>query len=286
VAERFDASILSVDSMQVYRDMDIGTAKPSEVVRRRITHHMVDIADPAEDFSVQRFQAIGRPILEAEIAANRRVVIAGGSGLHLRCLVDPLTFAPTDPDVRDRLEREDVALLRVQLLERDPHAADHTDLANPRRVVRAMEVLELTGETPSDRARTPEAAALASYEPEVPFLAIGVDAGEDLRDRVDGRLHGMVERGLLDEVAGLQGRLGMTAAQAVGYKEFLPVVNGERPFDGAFEDAARATRALAKRQRTFFRRDPRIAWLPWQDEERDRIAQAIATIGERAAWIS
>jgi tRNA dimethylallyltransferase len=272
--------------MQVYRGMDIGTAKPSVETRRRIPHHMVDIADPAEEINVQRFQELARQAIADAHARGRKVVIAGGSGLHFRAIVDPMTFAPTDPAVRRRLEEDEPGILRRRLLEADPDAAEHLDVANPRRVVRALEILELTGETPSARSASAESGAVGRYEALFPFRAFGIDPGAGVAERIEERFRSMVAHGLLEEVAGLRGRLGVTAAQAVGYKELLPVVRGEAVLDDGVDQAIRATRGLVKRQRTFFRRDPRIAWLPWQDDDARRIADAVETIGERAAWTS
>jgi tRNA dimethylallyltransferase len=261
-----DGEIVSVDSMQVYRGMDIGTAKPDVAARRRLPHHLVDIADPEEEFSVARFQAAGRRVLATLAARQTPAVIVGGSGLHYRALVDPLRFGPTDPAMRMDLEAVDLEDLVVELLAADPAAADHVDLANPRRVVRAVEILRLAGETPSERASRPEMDALRSYRPLVAHRVVGVDPGDELEARVTRRFDDMLAAGLLDEVAGMAGRLGRTARQAVGYKELLAVVAGERSLAVARGAAIRATLALAKRQRTFFRRDPRIRWIPWDDD--------------------
>ncbi len=272
--------------MQAYRGMDIGTAKPSPETRRRIRHHLIDIADPSEEVNVQVFQELGREAIEDARGRGRRVVVAGGSGLHFRAIVDPMTFAPTDPTVRRRLEEEDPAGLRRRLVDADPSAADLLDMSNPRRVVRALEILELTGATPSVRATSPESGAIERYEAVMPFVGFGIDPGSDVTHRIEARFRSMLRRGLVDEVAGLEGRLGLTASQAVGYKELLPVVRGEADLDEAVDEAIRTTRALVKRQRTFFRRDPRIAWLPWQDDDGRRVADAVETIGERASWTS
>ena len=286
VAERFGATIVSVDSMQVYRDMDIGTAKPDVVTRTRIPHRMIDVVDPSEELTVQQFQRIGRDAIREADAHGSRIVISGGSGLHFRCLVDPLTFAPTDEGVRASIASVDHRDLVERLRYIDPQAGSHTDLENPRRVVRALEVHELTGETPSQRAAKPEAKALAAYEPTIEFVGFGLDGGDDQRRRVTERLVRMLDRGLLDEVASLAGRLGATARQAVGYKELLPVVVGEQPLADARDAIIGATMALVKRQRTYFRRDPRIAWVPWQDEDVLGLDDIADMIGERASWNS
>ncbi len=272
--------------MQVYVGMDIGTAKPDSETRRRFDYRMLDVCEPSENMSVQRFQDLARGHVAEIMSEGKRVVISGGSGLHFRAVVDPMTFAPTDPDVREQLESMDGEELRSLLLAADPTAGDHVDVANPRRVVRAVEVWRLTGQTPSYRAMTREAAAVRRYEPLVPFKGFGVDAGTMLAGRAANRLHTMVEGGFVDEVEGLRGRLGTNAAQAVGYMEFLRAVDGEISMDDAFNGAIRSTKRLVKAQRTFFRRDPRIVWLTWQDDEAVRIQSAVERIGEVMQWTS
>lgn len=286
VAERFDATIVSVDSMQVYREMDIGTAKPDIATRTRIPHRMIDVVEPSEELSAQQFQRIGRDAIRESIEHGNRIVISGGSGLHFRCLVDPISFAPTDVAVRDSIASQDHRTLVDQLVRIDPQVGAHTDLDNPRRVVRALEVHELTGETPSQRAAKPEAVALAAFTPVIDFIGVGLDAGDDQRRRVTERLDRMMDRGFLGEVASLEGRLGATARQAVGYKELLGVVEGERSLPEATDEIIRSTMAVVKRQRTYFRRDPRIAWLPWQDEDGRNLDDIADMIGERASWTS
>jgi tRNA dimethylallyltransferase len=265
--------------------MDIGTAKPSRATRDRIPHHLIDVVDPSEVFTVQEFQALGRSVLDG-LAGDGRAIVCGGSGLHFRSLVDPMTFAPTDDEVRSALEELDSDDQRQRLLLADPSAGEHVDLGNRRRITRALEVLELTGATPTERAGTREAEALRSYEPRIPFVGVGVDPGPVLPDRITERFDRMLDEGLLAEVRGLRTRLGVTASQAVGYKELVSVVDGAEPLQSAREKAISATRALAKRQRTFFRRDPRISWQPWLDDGDDRIRLTLDVIEERTTWTS
>ncbi len=280
LAAALDGEIVSVDSMQVYRRMDIGTAKPTPAMQAQVRHHMIDIAEPSEEFTVAEFQAEGRVALDGIAERGKVAVIVGGSGLHFRSLVDPMTFAPSDPVVRSQLEETAAGELVAELVAADPRAGDVVDLANPRRVVRAVEVLRLTGLTPSKRAASQEAVAVAGYEPVRPFTAVGLDPGKSLADRVAERFVAMLQAGLLDEVRALAPRLGRTAAQAVGYKELLPVVAGATSLDEGTAQAVRATLSLVKRQRTFFRRDPRIRWLPWEDGARARAATAVAAVRE------
>jgi len=280
IARHLGGEIISVDSMQVYRGMDIGTAKPEPSTREEVPHHMLDLCDPADDFSVAEFQEAGRHAMSELSDLGVPAVIAGGSGLHFRSLVDPLEFPPTDVVLRAELEMAQHEDLSIELLAADPAASQHVDLANPRRVVRAVEILRLTGATPSSRATTEAARAVQHYQATIPFVGIGLDPGVSLRERSDVRMDAMLEAGLLEEVAELATRLGTTASQAVGYKELLPVVAGDRDLSTARDHAVAATVALAKRQRTFFCRDPRIDWIPWDDDASLRTDSALRRIEE------
>ena len=271
--------------MQVYRGMDIGTAKATAAERAAVTHHMIDVADPSQPYSVAEFQREGRGVLDAAAAAGKKVIIVGGSGLHFRALVDPLEFPPSDAIVRSGLEALDPQAARDRLLAADPGAATLVDLANPRRVVRALEVLELTGQVPTQRANTPAAGAVRRYESLHPVVALGLDPGAGLGERVERRFDAMLAAGLLDEVSGLAPRLGVTAAQGVGYRELLGVVAGEWDLATGRRRAVSATTALARRQRTFHRRDPRIRWLEWDDDPAPLVARAAAAL-EEAGWTS
>lgn len=250
--------IVSVDSMQVYRGMDVGTAKPSAAERNEILHEMIDVAEPELDFTVQMFQRMARERIEAH---DRPVIIVGGSGLHFRSVVDPMTFAPNDPRVRAEIEALDPTEAVRRLLEIDPDAGAQVDLKNPRRVVRSLEVARLTGLGPSERAATVEAEAVRDYRAAREFVGIGLDPGDLLIDRIDRRVDQMMTAGLMDEVETLVPRLGRNASRAVGYAELLEVIAGRSTLAEAVEAIASNTLSLARRQRTWFRRDPRIDWL-------------------------
>lgn len=252
--------------MQVFRGMDIGTAKPDKSTRRRFSYHLVDVADPADEYTVAEFQAAGTTILDEIQSSGRSIVIAGGSGLHFRSLVDPLKFPPTDPDLRAELESADPDELRAELIAADPTVSNVVDMANPRRVLRAVEITRLTGATPSSRAASPESQAVREYEPLRRFTAVGMDPGTGIRPRIEERFDAMLQAGLVEEIATLAPTMGRTARQAVGYRELLPIVEGDLDLDSARSDAIIATASLAKRQRTYFRRDPRIHWIPWHHE--------------------
>lgn len=262
--------------MQVYRGMDIGTAKPTIVEQRGVRHHMIDVADPSQEFTVAEFRRQARTVMaQAEVP----MVIAGGSGLHFRALVDPMSFAPTNAELRAELEGTDGADLVRELTLADPDSGKYVDLANNRRVIRAVEIYRLTGETPSSRAGSAEAEDLRRYVPEIEFTAIGIDPGEHIDDRIDRRLDEMRSGGLVDEVRSLRGRLGRTARSAVGYAEVLEYLEDRTELDRAFEEIRRGTRKLAKKQRTWFQRDPRIRWVPWMEDPSARIDRALEALG-------
>ena len=260
--------------MQVYRGMDIGTAKPSAAERREIPHGMIDVAEPSHDHTVAEFQAEARRFLESR---SEPVVVVGGSGLHFRSVVDPLDFPAHDPALRARLERLEPGEQVDRLLEADPAAGDVVDLQNPRRVVRAIEIAEVAGQTPTERASSDAYASVQAYRPLIPFTGVGLDPGPMIEQRVRARTRQMIDAGLVEEVRRLAPRLGRNARQAVGYKELLPVVEDSAPLDEAIEDVNRATLGLVKRQRTFFGRDPRITWLDPATDPDDAVAYCLET---------
>ena len=254
--------------MQVYRGMDIGTAKPSRSERERVRHYMIDVVEPEHPYTAAEFQREARTLMMRD--RHPLLLIVGGSGLHFRSVVDPLNFPPHDRQVR--IDMEAVADPVDALLEVDPRAGEYVDLFNPRRVVRALEVWHLTGLTPSTRAMAEEAMAVQDYEPLYGFTAVGLDPGQAIEARISSRVETMKEAGFLEEVARLKGRLGPGAAAAVGYRQLMPVVEGRLDQAHAWSQVRAATLSLAKRQRTFFRRDPRIQWVPWNDAVDDRLA--------------
>lgn len=267
LARRLHAEVLMVDSMTVYRGMDVGTAKPSPRERAAVPHHLVDVADPTEPFSVARFQAMARTALRDVAARGRRGLLVGGSGLYYRAVVDELEFPGTDPEVRRTLEAEGAAggpgRLHRRLGELDPDAAAKIDPENLRRTVRALEVIALTGRRFSAFAR-----AWERYPPER-VRAAGVRVGpEALRARIEARARRMFEGGLAGEVEGLLERgFGpfLTASQAIGYLEMMEHLQGRLTLHEALERTVRRTRALARRQMAWFRRDPRIRWFEAED---------------------
>jgi tRNA dimethylallyltransferase len=258
VAERIGARIVSLDSMQVYRGMDIGTAKPSAEERERVPHAMIDLVEPSVEYTVAEFQAEARCVIET---SDRPVILAGGSGLHMRAVLDPLEFLPTDGELRTQLEDAPLGEMVDELLRVDADAGRWVDLANRRRVVRAVEVHRLTGRTPSEMADDPRRKAVQAYASVYSCRIIGLDPGEALAARVERRLQAMLAAGLYEEVAGLEGSMGRTASLAVGYRELARAVRGEATLEEAVAAVKRSTLALARRQRTWFRRDPRVEWI-------------------------
>lgn len=261
VAETLGAEIVSVDSMLVYRGMDVGTAKPSAEQRVRVPHHLLDVVDPSESFSVARFRELAEEAIEGIRRRGRRVLLVGGSGLYLRAVVDRLDFPGTDPVARGWLEAEAVALgpdaLHERLADLDPDAAARIEPANVRRTVRALEVAAVTGSPFSSFA-----AAWERFEPGVRAAGIRMDR-RVLGARIDARVRAMVDEGLVDEVRSLVDRgLGgwLTASQAIGYAEVARHVAGELTLEEAVAGTVKRTKELARRQMVWFRRDPRIRW--------------------------
>ncbi|MBI4259790.1 MAG: tRNA (adenosine(37)-N6)-dimethylallyltransferase MiaA [Actinobacteria bacterium] len=262
LAERFGAEIVSVDSMLVYRGMDVGTAKPTPAERARVPHHLLDLADPAEPFSVARYQSAAREALAGIAARGHGALLVGGSGLYFRAVVDALDLPPTDPATRTVLQAEAAAVgperLHRRLAGLDPEAAGRIEPANVRRTVRALEVAALTGRRFSSFAEGWE------RYPGEGVRAAGVEMDPSvIGKRIERRVHEMLSRGFLEEVRGLVGRgLGafLTAGQAIGYAEMVEHLSGSVSLEEAVARTVKRTRTLARRQMAWFRRDPRIRW--------------------------
>jgi len=262
-----DVEIVTVDSMQVYRGMDIGTAKPTPAEQAAVPHHLLDLADPGEEFSVARFQALAREAIAAIEARGRRALIVGGTGLYYQALVDGFDLPGEDRELRAALyERAEApggpAALLAELNERDPAAAGRIDPGNTRRIVRALEVTISSGRPfssfgPGVFAERPAALRVA---------AVGLWMTRDAAaQRIEERIGAMVDDGFVDEVrrlAAAPGGLSRTAREGIGYKEILDHLEGSVPtLEAALRRTAERTRQLARRQRMWFRRDRRIAWI-------------------------
>ena len=262
IAEELGAEIVSVDSMLVYRGMDVGTAKPTPAERERIRHHLIDVAEPSEAFSVARYQRLARDAVEEVRSRDHRVLACGGSGLYFRALVDDLEFPATDASARQHLEVEartfGAERMYARLVALDPVAAAKIEPDNVRRTVRALEVAAVTGRPFSTYAR-----AWERYPAERVRVA-GVEvAGDALAARIRARVDRMLASGLLDEVGGLleRGLFGwLTASRAIGYAEFALHLRGELSLPEAVAGTVKRTKALARRQLSWFRRDPRVRW--------------------------
>jgi tRNA dimethylallyltransferase len=261
LALRLGGEVVGADAMQLYRGMDIGTAKLAVEDRRGVVHHQLDVLDITEEASLAAYQRAARASI-AEIRARHRVaVVAGGSGLYVRAALDALAIPPTDPELRAALERrlEDLgpAALHDQLAGVDPVAAQSILPSNGRRIVRALEVVELTGE--------PFSAILPEPVYAAPTVQLGLAVDRDRLDRrTDDRVDRMWELGLVEEVRDLAARglrAGRTASRAVGYAQVLDALDGRATLEQAKDLTAQATRRLIRRQESWFRRDPRIHWL-------------------------
>ncbi|MDA8290544.1 MAG: tRNA (adenosine(37)-N6)-dimethylallyltransferase MiaA [Actinomycetota bacterium] len=256
--------IVSVDSMAVYRGLDIGTAKPTRAERAGVRWHLLDLADPSEDFSVAQFQAAGRAVLADVESRGRRALLVGGTGLYHRALLDDLELPGRYPAVAEALEREadesGLPRLYERLVALDPVAAGRILPGNRRRIVRALEVTLGSG-----RPFSCSGPGLESYGPSrVAQVGLALDR-EVLDARIAARLDEQMGSGLLDEVARLAASprgIGRTARQALGYRELLEHLSGERTLEDALEQIRRRTRAFARRQQRWFARDPRVRWLP------------------------
>jgi tRNA dimethylallyltransferase len=262
LAEALGGEVINADAMQLYRGMDIGTAKVTETERRGVPHHLLDVLDVTETASVAAYQRDARATIESLLAAGRVPVLVGGSGLYVRAVLDELDFPGTDAGVRTRLEAELTAVgaevLHERLVELDPVAATAILPSNGRRVVRALEVIELTGRPFSATMPRPGPARYDAVQ-------LGLDlATDELDRRVDERVTRMFAAGLVDEVRTLekQGlRLGRTASRALGYQQVLDQLDGDHDLVAAAAATAQATRRFVRRQRSWFRRDQRVTWL-------------------------
>ncbi|MGH3829274.1 MAG: tRNA (adenosine(37)-N6)-dimethylallyltransferase MiaA [Pseudonocardiaceae bacterium] len=280
LALRLGGEVINADAMQLYRGMDIGTAKLPRARWRGVRHHLLDILDVTETASVAAYQRAARPIAEALLAAGRAPVLAGGSGLYLRAVLDELDFPGTDPALRAQLEAElaerGAPALHHRLHRLDPVAAGRIPPSNQRRLVRALEVIELTGR--------PFSAALPSPGPaRYRAVIIGLDTDPAVLDaRVDARVDRMFRDGLVGEVHELLSlglREGRTASRALGYQQVIAALDAGADPAGAAGPTAQATRRFIRRQRGWFRRDDRIRWLDCQRP--DLLDAALALAAER-----
>jgi len=251
--------IVSIDSMQVYRGMDIGTAKPTLDERAEVPHHLIDLADPDEDFTVAQFQRAFVDVLAGIEGRGHRALLVGGTGLYLRAAIDGLTIPGRYPHARRELDEEPTDLLHERLVELDPVGATRVTPTNRRRIVRALEVTLGSG-----RPFSSFGPGLEAYPPTT-FRLTGIALPpEVVAARIAARYRQQLDDGSLDEVRRLVSRpggLSRTAGQALGYKELVAHLAGDVTLEDAIDQAVRRTRQFARRQRAWLRRDPRIDWL-------------------------
>ncbi len=273
LAKALGGEVLSADSMQLYRGMNIGTAKVTAWEMEGIRHHMLDVAEPEEPFSAARYVELADPVLQDILSRGKTAIIAGGTGLYVDALMAGRTFAPC-PSTGKREALEALAdqygmeTLLERLRQADPESASRLHLSDRKRIIRALEVYQETGKTISQHNR--EAQMLPDkYTP----VWLGLDFQEraELYRRIDRRVDRMLEQGLLEEIRGLLARgvpRSCTAMQAIGYKEFFPVLDGKESLETAVERVKRESRRYAKRQRTWFRRNPQIHWITQREPVR------------------
>ncbi|MEU0841077.1 tRNA (adenosine(37)-N6)-dimethylallyltransferase MiaA [Streptomyces sp. NPDC005962] len=282
LARHLDGEVINADSMQLYRGMDIGTAKLTEGERQGVPHRLLGIWDVTQTASVAEYQRLARAEMDRLLAEGRTPVLVGGSGLYIRGAIDALDFPGTDPAVRARLEAELAELgpgaLHSRLAAADPEAGRAILPSNGRRVVRALEVIEITGR--------PFTANLPGHEAVYDTLQIGVDVERpELDERITVRVDRMWDAGLVDEVGRLEAaglREGRTASRALGYQQVLAALAGECTEDEARAETVRATKRFARRQDSWFRRDPRVHWLSGAAADREELLANALALVERA----
>ena len=276
IAEKFSAEIINADAMQIYKGMDIGTAKLPLSQRRGIVHHQIDVLDPSEEANVSQYQKQSREIINDLLSKNVQPILVGGSGLYVNSVLEDLEFPGTNLEVRAKyeeiLDEKGVEALFQMLKEIDPKAAENILPNNARKIVRALEVNEITGK--AFNAKLPEPSPIFSD------VRIALDMPRDLLDqRIIDRVHQMFEDGFVDEVKSIEKnlRLGKTAFRALGYSQVLSLLSGEISEDEAITLTINATKKFARRQLSWFRRDPLIHWLDATSP--DLFAQSLRLIG-------
>ncbi|MBM3720739.1 MAG: tRNA (adenosine(37)-N6)-dimethylallyltransferase MiaA [Actinobacteria bacterium] len=270
LAEQLKGEIVNADSMQLYRGMDIGTAKLSPQERRGIPHHLIDVLDVNQDASVAEYQGWARSKVDELLGSGKSVIVVGGTGLYVKAILDELNFPDTEPEVRARLSEEADRIggdaLHERLGKLDPAAAAAIPKENLRRVVRALEVIEITGKPFT--ANLPRAGA--SYYPDAKQYGLVMDR-DDLKERIDRRVDLMWSEGFVGEVRALIEKgitTGKTAKAALGYNQIISFLEGRISESESKQETKRATRAYARRQETWFSRDARIKWLKGGTKER------------------
>ena len=272
LAKELNGEVISCDSMQIYKGMDIGTAKPSFEEMDGIVHHMLDVAEPSEDFSVSRYCVMADPIVQDILARGKTAIIAGGTGLYMDALIKGNTFAPyPSTGMREKLEIQadqiGMDAMLEQLRQIDPDAAAKLHTADRKRIIRALEVYYETGKTITEHNLMTQQIP-AKYDPV--WFGLEDENRADLYQRIDKRVDIMLEHGLVDEIrrlldTGISEKC--TAMQAIGYKEFVSALRGESTLEEAAQQVKQSSRHYAKRQLTWFRRNSKMRWLVRQGGE-------------------
>lgn len=278
LAKRIDGEIVSADSMQIYREMNIGTAKVTNEEMSGIKHYMINIVNPDEDFNVAMYKKIAEETLEEIVSKGKMPIVVGGTGLYINTLVNGIEFSEIDKDeeYRKELEKkvsvEGINGIYEELKSVDPEAANIIDKNNVRRVIRALEIYKVTGKTKTELDKE------SIKETKFDFLMYGIKTDrEELYNRINKRIDYMMEQGLVSEVEELNKKYKMskTALQGLGYKEVIEYINGNCNYDEMIEKLKMETRRYAKRQITWFKRDERITWVP-KEKMVDVIMQQIS----------
>ena len=273
LALKIDGEIINADAMQLYKGLDIATAKVSRQNRKGVPHHLLDIYSVSQEASVAEYQALARKAIEEVLSRDKHPILVGGSGLYVTAVLDDLKFQKTEKIIRDQYQmRADQGEdLYAELKEKDPKAAASILPNNLRRIIRALEVIEITGE--------PFSATLPKANPIFDDVRIAIDLARDSLDaRIELRVEKMFEAGIVKEVQGLAGALGVTASKALGVSQVLDLLNEKSDLSQAKSATVLATRKFARRQLAWFRRDEKIVWLSAQDE--DLLAQTHRLVGK------
>lgn len=262
LALKINGEVINADAMQLYQGLDIATAKVPEVERKGVVHHLLDIYPVSKEASVAEFQTLAREKIKEVLAKDKYPILVGGSGLYVTAVLDDLTFQKTDKAIRDKYQaRADQGEdLYAELKNKDPMAAENILPGNVRRIVRALEVIELTGK--------PFSATLPRAQSVFEDVRIGLELDREILDsRIALRVEKMFEMGIVEEVKSLASELGVTAKKALGVSQVLDLLAGRIDLETAKEETVIATRKFSRRQMSWFRRDSKITWLNAQDED-------------------
>ena len=281
LAKKYDGEIVSADSMQIYKGMDIASAKPTEEEKEGIPHHLMDFLEPTEEFSVSDYVKLASDTIDQIIARGKLPILCGGSGLYIRSLIDNISFAPEDPDeiLRDelnqRFEKEGGEVLLKELAEFDPETAEKLSPNDGKRIVRAIEIYRATGITMSEHI------SLSKLEPspyDVTAIGLTFADRQNLYERINKRVDVMLKRGLVEEAQRFySSEKSITSSAAIGYKELKPYLDGKITLEAAAEKLKMESRRYAKRQITWFKRDEYINWIE-VDECKDVLEEAVRII--------